>query len=544
MAKLSLCVIARNEERMLPDCLASVRGLVDEVVLVDTGSTDATREIAIRHGARVYDRPWDDDFAAPRNLAVRHATGDWVLQLDADERLAPGSAAAVRRAMKSRDTDLFMLMLHDATRLDAPSGEVLSGAARTGPPTPVPRLMRRTADLEYRGIVHESVEDWLVRHGYRLKMLDAHIVHLGAVLALRSARGKGERNVALLERRCREEPDSITPFGYLAMEYWQSGRFEDARRAAEDGWRVLDAQPRHRSAQLLAVARALGFARTGELASMLETAVRVIGREGLQSDTGFLRALALERMAGAEAGARRAELLAEAERGYRAVLTDRERPDERVLIEGSPSWLSRVRLGTTLLARGSPAEAVGAFRAALAEVPGNEEARLGLAEALLDGGDAAGALALLGPKPGERPDGWTLAAAAAEAAGNPASARAFLSRARELAGKGFLAPHRPARLRALVRALGSRSEDSAELLAALLERRSPPGRLHGAELDVGYLRRVVEDFLPRGQADLLVPLLEPAAEAACPGLPARMRALLAELGAEVVESPDPPAAAR
>ncbi len=136
-----------------------------------------------------------------------------------------------------------------------------------------------------------------------------------------------------------------------------------------------------------------------------------------------------------------------------------------------------------------------------------------------------------------------LAAAAAQAAGRPADAKTFLSGARERARAGFLAPHRAARLMELVRALASRAEDSAELLAALLERRAPPSRLHGAELDVGYLRRVAEDFLPSGQADLLVPLLEPAAEAACPGLPARMRAILADLGALVEETPDGPGAA-
>jgi len=531
-------MIARNEERMLPGCLESVKGVVDEVVLVDTGSTDATKEVAIRHGARVYDRPWDDDFAAPRNLALAHATGDWVLHLDADERLASGSAKALRRAVKRRDKDLFMLRLHDAARVDASEAEVLSGTARIGVPTLVPRLLRRTPDLEYRGIVHESVEDWLVRHGYRLAVLDADIVHLGAVLAVRTALGKRGRNVALLERRCREEPDSIVPFGYLAMELWQADRFDDARRVAEEGWRLLDGQPRHRSAHLLSVARALVLARAGELAARRETAERFIAREGLQSDQGFLRAWAIERMAMAEAGDARRALLEEAERAYREVIGPRARPDERVLVEGASSWLTRARLGTTLLALGRPAAALAELRAARAEVPDNEVARLGEAEALLEQGDVPGARALLGPLLGERPDAWTLAAEAARLAGDLAEARSCLRGARERVRAGFLSPHRAARLAALVRSLASRSEESAELLEALMQRRTPPDRLRGAELDVRFLRRVAEDFLPAGKAELLVPLLEPGAEAVCPGLPARMRAILAELGAEVVDEPD------
>ena len=99
MARLTLCLIARNEEEMLPGCLASVRGVVDEVVVVDTGSTDRTRQVAAEAGALVLDRPWDDDFAAPRNLALSRATAGWVLALDADERLAPSAGQVVLGAI-------------------------------------------------------------------------------------------------------------------------------------------------------------------------------------------------------------------------------------------------------------------------------------------------------------------------------------------------------------------------------------------------------------------------------------------------------------
>ena len=67
---LSLCVIARNEEAMLSGCLESVAGVVDEIVVVDTGSTDRTIEVALAHGARVLEKPWTDDFSAARNAAL------------------------------------------------------------------------------------------------------------------------------------------------------------------------------------------------------------------------------------------------------------------------------------------------------------------------------------------------------------------------------------------------------------------------------------------------------------------------------------------
>lgn len=91
MATISLCIIVRDEETMLPACLASVAGVVDEIVLVDTGSRDGTLALARAAGARVFEQPWSDDFSAPRNLAIAESRGDWVLVLDADERLTRGA---------------------------------------------------------------------------------------------------------------------------------------------------------------------------------------------------------------------------------------------------------------------------------------------------------------------------------------------------------------------------------------------------------------------------------------------------------------------
>ena len=85
--QITLCMIVRNEEANLPTCLSTVAGLVQEIVIVDTGSTDRTREIAVAAGARVVDFPWIDDFSAARNEALRHASGAWIFSLDADDRV-------------------------------------------------------------------------------------------------------------------------------------------------------------------------------------------------------------------------------------------------------------------------------------------------------------------------------------------------------------------------------------------------------------------------------------------------------------------------
>src|SRR3984957_12225351 len=94
-------MIVRNEEHHLPDCLESIRHIVDEIVLVDTGSTDDTVAIARSFGARVEIHPWQQDFATPRNVGLDLARGRWILYIDADERLRPISREAVRRPLQA-----------------------------------------------------------------------------------------------------------------------------------------------------------------------------------------------------------------------------------------------------------------------------------------------------------------------------------------------------------------------------------------------------------------------------------------------------------
>src|SRR5580765_6023272 len=84
---VSLCMIVKNEEANLPSCLAPAADLVQQIVIVDTGSSDRTKEVAAGFGATVADFPWVDDFAAARNAGLPHATGDWIFWLDADDRI-------------------------------------------------------------------------------------------------------------------------------------------------------------------------------------------------------------------------------------------------------------------------------------------------------------------------------------------------------------------------------------------------------------------------------------------------------------------------
>lgn len=447
MPLISVCLITRDEESMLPDCLLSVQGLADEIIVVDTGSTDGTREIARRAGARVTELPWRDDFSAARNASLAEASGDWILVLDADERLAPPAGAVIRAALAGAVFDCGMLPLHNASRLDATPDEVTSGAARRGEPSFLPRLLRRTADLRFEGIIHESILAWLRARGTRLAFLDAPIVHLGSVGEVREGRAKAQRNISLLEKASAVQHDDPTLLGYLAHEYLEAGRREDALAAVDRGWAMLDRlPPGHQLSVLrLATARARIFLEASDAGAVLATVDRAQQLEGKHPDLDFLRGAAHEllALAAAQPSARGRHLEA-ALAAYRAAIAQRGCRYAQAFVTGAATWAGETRAGLALLLLGRIDEARAAFAAALAAAPGHVEAALGLVECDLAAGQPEAALAAVEPLLGDRADGWLLAAAAFGALGMMGDLRVFLLRARERAARGYLSPHRRA----------------------------------------------------------------------------------------------------
>lgn len=182
MPTLSLCMIVKNEETFLEQCLNSVKGLVDEIIIVDTGSTDRTKEIARRFTDKIFDFKWCDDFSAARNESLKHATGDWILVLDADEVIAERDYARIRNLIQNKDVDAYILTARDyfkssedmtygsfkgikvtATQLEqgfvSSQGDDYSESRNTVGwlPTPVIRLFRNSKTVAFSDAVHESV---------------------------------------------------------------------------------------------------------------------------------------------------------------------------------------------------------------------------------------------------------------------------------------------------------------------------------------------------------------------------------------------------
>ncbi len=143
---LSLCMIVRDEAQNLPLCLQSVRGVVDEIIVVDTGSTDETIAIARSYGATVYEQTWQHDFAAARNYALQFVEGEWVLVLDADEVLLPSCIDELKKAIQSPDSIVITLLRQEI------------GAEQT-PYSLISRLFRRHPQLRFERPYHESIDD-------------------------------------------------------------------------------------------------------------------------------------------------------------------------------------------------------------------------------------------------------------------------------------------------------------------------------------------------------------------------------------------------
>jgi len=536
-------MIVRDEESALGPCLASARELCDEIVVVDTGSTDDTVQLAEAAGARVVQFTWCDDFSAARNESVRHARGDWVLVLDADERLGPGGSEKIRDAIAQDDFDCGMLNLHDAARLDATTEQVLSGRERIGDPMMVPRLLRRLGDDPYTGIVHETVRPWLVVHGNRMRHTGADIAHYGAVPSHREALAKRDRNTRLLEKRAKLEPDDFTVHGYLAHEYLGARDEEKAWAAVERGWALVTrASPNTlRSALRLASARALiQFARE-DPEGVLDTVRVTTAYEGQQPDLDFFAGRAHEMLANRADGMVRESKLALAAQAYRTCLAQRDRQVGQRYVRGASSWAGATRLATVCLLRGEADQAVAWFERGLTDNDELLEARYGLAEATLEAGEPARAMALIEPWLDDKPDGWLVRAAIADEQGKLDEFKSALAEARKLAqDTRYVAPHRNKQHGTLhcqlLCYLGTPSPADGALgqLASIMAGgvpRATPRAVVAAER-----RRVVatvRNLLLLGRESMLERLLTTEAERHIPGITGLIRHVVEGLGMSI-----------
>jgi len=214
---LTAALIVKNEEKFLGACLSSIKDLVDETVIVDTGSTDRSKELAMEAGARLREIAWTGDFSAARNQAIDLARGEWILHIDADETARPGDFREIRAQLANSKRFGYYVQLHPKPGYT---------------PYRILRLFRNDPKTRFRGIIHENLwpsilERYSESEVGRSKLTLDHVGYEG------DQGWKHARNLPLLHKALRQDPTRVFCWCHLAHIYLALGK----ERFAERAWR-------------------------------------------------------------------------------------------------------------------------------------------------------------------------------------------------------------------------------------------------------------------------------------------------------------------
>ncbi len=259
---LTACLIVKDEGSVLSRCLDSLVSAVDEIIVVDTGSRDNSRELAREAGARVLEIPWAGDFSAARNVGLEAVRTNWVLTIDADEWFANAEdARALRRSLPDRPAGGRVKLVN---HLDGDRRQSV-GLLRVFPNDP---------DLRYEGRIHEQVTRSIALKGWPILELGGVLQHDGYLNQVLEKHDKLSRNRTLLEATLRDRPDDLEAWFHLGKTLNLMNLFDEAECAFE---KVTTS--RHAEEQPHLVSRAWMF--RAELAHRLRGASA--GREILES---------------------------------------------------------------------------------------------------------------------------------------------------------------------------------------------------------------------------------------------------------------------
>lgn len=210
MITISLCMIIKDEEKQLARCLDSVRDVVDEIIVVDTGSSDASIEIAKHYSDKVFSYTWHDDFAAARNYSFSFASKDYCMWMDADDVLAPKDQEALKELKETLDPQVDIVMMKYNTAFDAQGHPTFSYYRE--------RLVKRTQNFLWEGVIHEAITP------------SGNIIHTDiAITHKKEKAGDPERNLRIFEKLL-TNGNTLSPREqfYYARELYYHKRYEEA----------------------------------------------------------------------------------------------------------------------------------------------------------------------------------------------------------------------------------------------------------------------------------------------------------------------------
>ena len=231
---LSLCLVVKNEEKFIEECITSFGNVPFEVIIVDTGSTDKTIEITKKLGAKVFNFKWVDDFSIARNFAIEQATGDWVMMVDADERLAPGMQEKIIGSLNDKaifgyNIPIFTYSNDKRSPYWQPSEKAKSYEGFLV--TKAIRLFQNSKDIRYRFAVHESVLPSIQEVNGQIKEAPFFFYHHTCERGNQSLKGKKDYYINLSKKDALKYPNSAKPFYEMGIMHYESGDLEEAKTA-------------------------------------------------------------------------------------------------------------------------------------------------------------------------------------------------------------------------------------------------------------------------------------------------------------------------
>lgn len=218
---ISLCMIVRNEEKNLERCLKSVKDYVDEIIVVDTGSTDQTPQIAKKYGAKVFSHEWKKSFAEARNQSLSYARGKWILVLDADEELPPATGSSLHRLAGTRNVEAYTFTIVSPSSTAAGAGQHKNINIR---------MFKNKPGYKFEGALHEQIKPSILRENSEKSIVHTHLLiyHYGYCRDLVDKKKKTLRNIEILKEMLASNPgDNFSRYN-LGVSYYVLGDFERA----------------------------------------------------------------------------------------------------------------------------------------------------------------------------------------------------------------------------------------------------------------------------------------------------------------------------
>ena len=217
---LSLCMIVKDEEEHLPNALNSIKDAVDEIIIVDTGSTDNTIEIARSFGAKVYHYEWNNNFASARNEALKYATCDWILSMDADDEMNADDIRRLKEVLSETDAlgfaiPIFSEIYDRQTNMKNTTVNYLV------------RIFKNDPQIRFSRRIHEFVDQSIYDIGGKIEILEIPVFHRGYI-DVEILNKKLERNKRLLEVALEENPEDHSLLVYMGKTYMEENELDKA----------------------------------------------------------------------------------------------------------------------------------------------------------------------------------------------------------------------------------------------------------------------------------------------------------------------------